>query len=216
MSLPTAYLVTTKNLDGFLNALKTAKAPERVNNKFLQNLEFSSSNDRLFIGLLKSLGFIDDSGVPTKRYFDFLDQTQSARILAESIREAYSDLFAVNLKANELSAEEVKNKFRTLTQGQNSDNVLGWMAKTFKALADLADWSSSAAVPQAPPSVDAAGAVGENGKQPPTNPSEEQHRDTPARLRLKELHYNIQIVLPETRDVAVFDAIFESLKKHLL
>ena len=61
MSLPTAYLVTTKNLEGFLNALKTAKAPERVNNKFLQNLEFSSSNDRLFIGLLKSLGFTDDS-----------------------------------------------------------------------------------------------------------------------------------------------------------
>jgi Family of unknown function (DUF5343) len=72
MSLPTAYLVTTKNLDAFLNALKTAKAPERVNNKFLQNLEFSSSNDRLFIGLLKSLGFTDDAGVPTKRYFDFL------------------------------------------------------------------------------------------------------------------------------------------------
>ncbi len=52
MSLPTAYLVSTKNLDGFLNALKTAKAPARVTNKFLQNLEFSSSADRLFIGLL--------------------------------------------------------------------------------------------------------------------------------------------------------------------
>jgi hypothetical protein len=46
MFLPTAYLVTTKNLDAFLNGLKTAKAPERVNNKFLQNREFSSSNDR--------------------------------------------------------------------------------------------------------------------------------------------------------------------------
>ncbi len=33
MALPTSYLVTTKNLEGFLNAIKTAKAPERVNNK---------------------------------------------------------------------------------------------------------------------------------------------------------------------------------------
>lgn len=57
----------------------------------LQNLEFSSTNDRLFIGLLKSLGFTDDSGVPTKRYFDFLDQSQSARILAEAVREAFSN-----------------------------------------------------------------------------------------------------------------------------
>lgn len=218
MSLPTAYLVTTKNLDAFLNALKTAKAPDRVNNKFLQNLEFSSSNDRLFIGLLKSLGFTDDSGVPTKRYFDFLDQTQSARILAEAVREAYSDIFAINVKANELSPEEVKNKFRTLTQGQNSDNVLGWMAKTFRALADLADWSGSAVPAQAAPSPDQAGTAneGDAGKQSPGKPAEEQHRDSSSRLRLKELHYNIQIVLPETRDVAVFDAIFESPKKHLL
>jgi hypothetical protein len=216
MSLPTAYLVTTKNLDGFLNALKTAKAPDRVNNKFLQNLEFSSSNDRLFIGMLKSLGFTDESGVPTKRYFDFLDQTQSARLLAEAVREAYSDLFAVNVKANELSAEEVKNKFRTLTQGQNSDHVLGLMAKTFKALTDLADWSNSTTPPIAQSSDQTSTAPpDEPSKQTLTKP-DEQHREASNRLRLKELHYNIQIVLPETRDVAVFDAIFESLKKHLL
>jgi hypothetical protein len=218
MSLPTAYLITTKNLDGFLNALKTAKAPERVNNKFLQNLEFSSSNDRLFIGLLKSLKFTDDSGVPTKRYFDFLDQTQSARILAEAVREAYSDLFAINVRANELSTEEVKNKFRTLTQGQNSDNVLGLMAKTFKALAELADWSAPnlpQPADQAPESL-ATLREDDQGRQPLGKTTEDQYRESSPRLRLKELHYNIQIVLPETRDVAVFDAIFESLKKHLL
>jgi hypothetical protein len=35
MPLSNAYLVTTKNLEAFLNAIKTAKAPERVNNKFI-------------------------------------------------------------------------------------------------------------------------------------------------------------------------------------
>jgi hypothetical protein len=92
------------------------------------------------------------------------------------------------------------------------------MAKTFRALADLADWSTPTALPPAvaPPTESGIGAENGSAKQPPTNPSEEQHRETSARLRLKELHYNIQIVLPETRDVAVFDAIFESLKKHLL
>lgn len=142
MALPTAYLITTKNLEAFLNAIKTAKAPERVNNKFLATLEFTSSNDRLLIGILKALGFIDDSGVPTKRYFDFLDQSRSGAVLAEAVREAYSDLFAINTKAQELQPDDVKNKFRTLTQGQNSDNVLGLMAKTFKALTELADWNT--------------------------------------------------------------------------
>jgi hypothetical protein len=216
MALPTAYLVTTKNLEAFLNAIKTAKAPERVNNKFLANLEFTSSNDRLLIGILKALGFIDDSGVPTKRYFDFLDQSRSGAVLAEAVREAYSDLFAINRKAQELPLDDVKNKFRTLTQGQNSDNVLGLMAKTFKALIELADWDAQP-----------------NEQQPkreePTDKAEEHREEEKiaekdrrggsegnTRMTLRELHYNIQIVLPETRDVAVFDAIFESLRKHLL
>jgi hypothetical protein len=214
MALPTSYLITTKNLEGFLNAIKTAKAPERVNNKFLTNLEFSSSNDRLLIGLLKALSFTDDSGIPTKRYFGFLDQTRSGAILAEAIREAYGDLFAIDTKAQELSAEDVKNKFRTLTQGQNSDNVLGLMAKTFKALRDLADWNAPTVAPQPP-------------DEPPEKPQDSKLPEKPVKIEakqldrqgggsLRELHHNIQIILPDTRDVAVFDAIFEGLKKHLL
>ncbi|HWY48164.1 MAG TPA: DUF5343 domain-containing protein [Bryobacteraceae bacterium] len=212
MALSTAYLITTKNLDAFLNAIKTAKAPERVNQKFLANLEFASSNDRLFIGILKALGFTDDSGVPTKRYFEFLDQSRSGAILAEAIREAYSDLFALNTKAQELSVDEVKNKLRTLTQGQNSENVLGLMAKTFKALTDLADWKAPVTVAEKKPEEGRAAPPAEH----PIELKEPQSREIPGRIKLRELHYNIQIVLPETRDTAIFDAIFASLQKHLL
>src|SRR5712664_867890 len=91
---------------------------------------------------MKGLGFIDESGVPTKRYYQFLDQSQSGRILAEALREAYEDLFAVNVKANEMTVEEVKNKLRTLTMGQKSENVLNLMANTFKSLSELADWGA--------------------------------------------------------------------------
>src|ERR1700680_931853 len=101
MSLTNAYLITTRNLDGFLNAIKSAKAPERITNTFLKQLDYATSNDRLFISLLKGLGFADETGVPTKRYFDFLDQGQSGKILADAIREAYEDLFSLNNRANE-------------------------------------------------------------------------------------------------------------------
>lgn len=57
MSLTNAYLVTTRNLESFLNALRSAKAPERFTNRFLTQLDFASSNDRLFIAVLKGLGF---------------------------------------------------------------------------------------------------------------------------------------------------------------
>src|SRR5712692_132599 len=136
MALPNAYLMTTKNLDAFLKSIQSARAPERFTIQFLKQLDFNSSNDRLFLGVLKALGFIDDGGVPKQRYFDFLDQGQSGRVLAEGIREAYSDLFNVNKNAQTLTVEELKNKLRTLTLGQKSDNVVSLMANTFKALSD--------------------------------------------------------------------------------
>ena len=97
MALPEQYLVATKNLDTFFNSILNAQAPPRFTNKFLEQLEFKSTNDRLFIGILKALKFIDPNSVPQDRYFRFLDQTQSKLVLAEASRDAYSDLFLINV-----------------------------------------------------------------------------------------------------------------------
>lgn len=213
MGLTNAYLVTTKNLEAFLNAIVSARAPERFTNKFLNELEFTSSNDRLFIRLLKALGFVDESGVPQPRYFEFLDQSRSKVVLAHAIREAYEDLFRVNQNAHQLSADDVKNKLRTLTQGQKSDNVLGWMANTFRALCDLADWDAPEHASEMPPDTDLASA---NEAEPAHDGQQEGRFETLGRRQPAQLHYNIQIHLPESRDPAVFEAIFRSLKQHIL
>lgn len=216
MALIASYLVTTKNVEPFFNSLVTAKAPDVFTQKFLENLEFKSTNDRLYISLLKGLGFLDSSGTPTERYFRFLDQSQSKRVLAEAIQEAYSDLFAVNVKAHELTVPEVKNKFRTLTQGKNSDNVLTLMANTFKALVDYAEWTPEGK------KVASKKDVAPKPQNTIAKPEEEKKEsfvddgdDVSVKLQHSQLHYNIQIHLPESRDQAVYDAIFKSLKKHL-
>lgn len=210
MALTNAYLVTTKNLEAFLNAVQSAKAPERFSNKFLTQLDFTSSNDRLYIGLFKALGLIDESGVPTKRYYAYLDQGESRKVLAEAIREAYEDLFAVNKKANDLSVEELKNKLKTLTQGKKSENVVGLMAVTFKALCGLADWkhplTEKEDKKESKASIEKPDVTGEK--------HDGSKLDSKAAKGLA-LHYDIHIHLPESRDPAVFDAIFEAMKKHL-
>jgi hypothetical protein len=209
MPLPTTYLITTRNVEPLFNAILGAQAPERFSQKFLADLEFTSSNDRLFIGLLKALGFIDDSGTPQQRYFDFLDQTRSRGVLAEAIREAYDDLFRVNKEAYKLSEDEVKNKLKTLTRGEKSDLVLGLMAKTFKALCDYASWEETPKAPAEPTEA----IVEEPNIKPP---SERPKQPNIPRGERPSLHYNIQIHLPPTRDSAVYDAIFKSLRDHLL
>jgi len=211
MALPEQYLVTTKNLDGFLNSLLNAQAPTKFTNKFLEQLEFKSTNDRLFIGVLKSLGFIDSNSLPQDRYLKFLDQTQSKQVLAEAIKEAYADLFAVNVKANEMSTNEVKNKLKTLTQGAKSDAVLNWMSNTFASLCNYADFSKH--TNKEVVSIKKHDTTYE--EIPHLNEQKMTHELVNKNITT-EMHYNIQIHLPETRDISVYDAIFKSLKEHLL
>lgn len=209
MALIENYLVKTTNLATFFNSLLNAQAPTKFTIKFLEQLEFKSPNDRLLIGLLKALNFLDGNGVPTQRYFKFLDQSESKKILAESIQEAYSDLFTINTKANEMTSSEVKNKLKTITQGSKSDNVLDLMSKTFKALCDYADFTSQSILNKA--------SISQSDKKTEDKPLSTipiKEKDSKS-IRGAELHYNIQIHLPESRDQAVYDAIFKSLKEHI-
>lgn len=221
MGLPTSYLTSTKNLKAILEAIQQAKAPERFTVRFLESLEFKSTSDRLIVGVLKSIGLLDDQGKPTKRYFTFLDQTQSDLVLADGIREAYADLFAVNISAQNLSKTDLVNKFKTLSQGTLSESVLDKMALTFQSLVKLADFS-------VPPSKrveqDLDEAEPDDLEVEEEIDEERPHRRTKQRRlppimannrSLGGLHYNIQIILPDSRDPLVYDALFRSLREHL-
>jgi len=213
MALMSSYLLKTSNLGEFFNTIRGAKAPERFTVKFLKDLDFKSSNDRLLVGVLKGLKFIDDNGVPQQRYFDFLDQSSSGAVLAEAIEEAYSDLFNLRRDAQTMDAQELRGKFKSLTQGQKSDNVINNMVSTFLALCEQADWGKpkkSKAKPKAA------------APEPEVEPTATEQVPTVGPLSAADaggklqLHYNIQLILPNSRDQAVFDALFTSLKKHLL
>jgi len=213
MALPTSYLTSTKRLSEILDALKTAKAPDKFTQKFLESLEFKSKGDRLIIGVLKSLGMIDDSGTPTERYYRFIDQSQSAVVLAEAVQEAYKDLFAVRRDAQNLSKQEIVGKFKTLSQGQYSDAVLNMMAMTFSALVGLSDFNSAKVI-KSKETIEDKKVVSEESliDKQKNQKQDEEHRS----IKLGGLVYNIQIVLPESRDPKVYDALFRSLKEHLI
>jgi len=141
MALTDAYLIATKNLPAILDAIKTARAPDKFALRFLEDLGFKSTNDRLIIPLLKALQFIDDNGAPTQRYFDFLDESQSAHVLADGIRDAYEDLYRINKRAHTLTKAALVGKLKSLTEGKKSEAVVQNMTRTFLALSKLADFS---------------------------------------------------------------------------
>jgi hypothetical protein len=63
-------------------------------------------------------------------------------VVAEGIKEAFGDLFAINTKAHELTVEDARNKLRTLYAGKKTDGVIDRIAKTFAALCAYADFST--------------------------------------------------------------------------
>ena len=212
MSLPKSYLTSSKNLKPILDAIKGAQAPERFTINFLETLGYKSSSDRLIIGVLKSIGFLDSDGKPTERYYRFLDQTQSEIVLAEGIRFAFADLFQINTNANKLSRIELINKFKTLSQGQLSDSVLEKLALTFIELSKLANFS---AISHSSDDEGRTSATTEHSDHTNSNGSKLFSRQS-KNIEMGGLHYNIQIILPTTRDTKVYDAIFKSLRDHLV
>ena len=86
MALPDSYTLKTGSIPAYFDAMLDAQPPERFSVKFLENLGFTSTNDRLFIGILKDLGFLNRDGTPQSRYFSFLDRGRSKYVLAEGIK----------------------------------------------------------------------------------------------------------------------------------
>lgn len=207
MSLPTSYMTGSfTKIPSYFDALLTAKAPDKFTVKFMSDLGFTSSNDRQFINVLKSIGFLDDAGSPTQRYYKFLDQSCAKTMVAEGIREAYADLFALNINANKMSKEDVIGKFKTLTNGSKENATIAQMASTFINLCSYADWSEAQQYN-----------ISENTST--NNPKEDTPKEMPTQT-LKDTHrldlnYDIHIHLPATRDQAVYDALFASLAKHI-
>jgi hypothetical protein len=211
MALPESYVNNVGNLAKFLDAVRTAGVPDRVTVEFLKTLGFKSSNDRPIISVLKGIGFLDQNGTPTESYRAFRDPNEGPKVLARAVRTAYSDLFLANTKAHELPVDKLKGIIATKTS--KGDVVVKLIAGTFKALAKAADFSDTTAESGPLPAKGSEKAASDRKPEIILPPSPEAANGPNG---IAAFHYNIQIHLPTTTDITVYNAIFKSLREHLL
>lgn len=91
-----------------------------------------------------------------------------------------------------------------------SDNVAGLMTKTFMALLDRSELNGNTSRNEEEFTVSK-----DDPKSANINTNTQADSQT-AIITAPSLHYNIQIHLPPTKDVEVYNAIFKSLKEHLI
>jgi hypothetical protein len=124
----------------------------------------------------------------------------------------FSDLFAIKKDAHKMTPDEVYNKLRTLYAGKKKDNLIKLVGKTFSGLCELADFEATKPEVIKKPEKEKEEQQEENTEgEDKEQPNNAAHK----RIKLQGLQYHINIVLPETRDQAVYDAIFKSLRDHL-
>lgn len=210
MGLANTYTQVPSKLESFFKQLQDAQAPEQLTQQLLKDWGFASTNDRAFIPVLKAIGFLTSEGKPTKVYHDYRDHSKSRSVLGNALRSSYSDIFLI--KNHPTSADEaaITGKFKSYFNA--SDTTAQRQAKTFLGLLELADISEKS-------SNATTSDVGSHSIQSSTSDV-----SSPTTIEASSaiashpvgLHYNIQIHLPATKDVEVYNAIFKSLKEHLI
>lgn len=193
------YMLSNNKIAPIIAKIQQAARPAKFTQEILKNLGFTSTNDRAFIPLFKKLGFLMDDGTPSALYDQLKDSTSTSTILGVQIKSLYADLYAINTEIHKAPEAEIKGAISRVT-GKDAEGV-GRIYNTFKALCNIATFE----VVQSP-------AVEEEKEDVPQVPN------TPPVVvpRANEFHYNIQIHLPATNDISVYNAIFKSLKDNLL
>lgn len=201
VSLP--YLSSNKNLEKLFSSVEAAKVPDRFTQEFLvKTIALASTNDRALISLLRTLGFLDQSGAPTEEYRRLKNKQSAKAAIAAAIRRAYKPLFEANETANELPSDRLKGLVAQVA-GTDSD-MTARITSTFNSLVRLGDFSAS---PE-PGSTDDSG---DEEEIPVVGPPKGDGRRQPAFAT--QFHYNIQIHLPSNGAEAVYLNIFNALRK---
>ncbi|MBI5518752.1 MAG: DUF5343 domain-containing protein [Desulfovibrio sp.] len=207
MGLISAYTLAPGQLAEFFAKLKEGNAPTQFSQQILKDLGYTSSNHRSYIPLLKALGFLSPDGTPTSIYHEYRDNSRSRTVMGQALKSAYSDLFIIKANPTKADKDAIEGKFKSY---HNATEISAKrMASTFFALLDIADIQTSEHRSEEK-HIDQNDKSFQQCETINTEKKPSQHISKPPTL-----HYNIQIHLPATKDIEVYNSIFKSIKEHL-
>ena len=188
--------------------IKHAAVPERVSQDFVKTiLKIPGGSGDQMTSFLKKIGFTKSDGTPSDLYKKFRNPSQSGQAVAAAIRIAYAPLYVRNEFMHELSDDALLGLVTEETGQAHDSSTVKLVCGCLKQLKNFADFS--------PPneeqsSVPSSALAHDSTPRTPVEPSV-----SPQTFGLN-LGYTINLNLPATSDPEVFNAIFKSLKEHLL
>lgn len=203
------YVMNTSVIPKILAKIREAATPDRFSQDYLSTvLGFSGGNAKPFIPLAKRIGLLNSDGTPTELYRRFRgSQDESRAAMGTAVRTGYGPLFKRNEYADKLDRKKLEGLITEITGSEAGSSTVKATSGTFEALKQFATFSPESDSPS------------QAEEERPSTTAE----DTTfvARSAVNDgggvrFGYTININLPNTNDIAVFNAIFKSLKEHLL
>jgi hypothetical protein len=207
------YVLTVGRITPLLQKIQEAQTPPRFTQDFLETkLGMKGGSATPLIPLLKRIGFLENDSTPTDLYRKYRNPDTSGPALAQGIRRGYSELFSRNEYAHELTRDKLANLIVEITGKEKDDRVVGAIVATFWTLKEKADFGTELAA------NDQDKKDQEFSKipvltEPQIPPMQNHARGNGLGLNLS---YTINLNLPETDDINVYNALFKSLKENML
>jgi Family of unknown function (DUF5343) len=195
------YLQAYGNITKALNKIIEAQTPERFTIDYLgTKLNLKGGSARPVIPYLKRTGFLNPDGSPTALYKRFRGtEAQRGAAAAEALKKGYARLYESNEYAHALDENDLKGLVLEVTGLEKSSSTFKAIIGSFNALKAFGRFDGTDEEP--------------DEEEKPGDEQKPPGGELPAGLNLG---YTINLHLPPTSDVAVFNAIFKSLREHLL
>jgi hypothetical protein len=206
MSESVPFVQAYGNISKALEKIQAAATPPRFTQDFLATkLGLAGGAAKPVIPFFKRIGLLGSDGVPTDLYRRFRNPSERGHAAATALRTGFRSLYEVNEYIHDAGEKDLKGVVVQITGSEPTSSTVRAILGSFKAVRALAvfDGDDRADVKEDGASRDAA----VRHEEPPAV------RTGVAKLGLS---YTINLNLPATSDIAVFDAIFRSLKEHML
>lgn len=195
-----------------LTKIKTAQTPARFTQDYLgTTLDMPGGSNKSLIPFLKRTGFLGSDGTPTQLYKRFRNPASSGAAAAEALRVGYKPLYEVNEFIHDAKPADLKGTIVQVTGADHDSRTVQLTMGAFNALKAFADFKTSGANAGREDAGDGDGGDGRGG-----NAGDAARGGADELLDGLKFGYTINLHLPATSDVAVFNAIFKSLREHLL
>lgn len=197
------YTTTPGKLKTVLQNLIEAERPDIFNKPYIEAyLGVSGGSAAPIPSVLKRVDFVGSDGKPTEWYAKFQTDGGRPEAALHGIKKAFGEIYKKNSFAHTQSEEKIKEIIVEITGLKKSDSIVSQIYGTFDAFRSF--------IPDKYVSSKT-----DNDKADPDNTKNENPGGSGS-LNGLGISYHINIVLPETKDIAVFNAIFQSLKNNLL